>query len=101
MNDIFRVSGVLFLKTLFSNSEFHNSETDVPKSFDFTALLCFIHVIRIIPSTQLLSINSVFILTHYMFRPYFWVTFGCFTRLNINHPNRYAVHSNRTWVPCS
>jgi hypothetical protein len=33
-----------------------------------------------------------------MFRPYFWVIFTWYTRLNINHLNRHAIHSNIAWV---
>jgi hypothetical protein len=55
-----------------------------------------------IPLTQLPSVSSVFFIpTHYMFQPYFWVNFKWYTYLNINHLNHHAIHSIRTWVPCS
>jgi hypothetical protein len=63
------------------------------------ALLCFVRIILIIPSTQLLSISSVCIFNHNMFRPYIWVTFRWYTRLNIYHPNRHAIYFNRIQVP--
>jgi hypothetical protein len=52
--------------------------------FDFSILLCFIHIIQITPSTQLPDINSVFILSHYVFRPYFYVIFRLYTRSNVS-----------------
>jgi ascorbate-specific PTS system EIIC-type component UlaA len=52
---------------------------DYVNMFDFTIVLCFVHTILITPSTQLLNVNSVFVLTHYMFQPCFWITFRWYT----------------------
>jgi hypothetical protein len=48
----------------------------------------------VITSTQLPSINSVFVLTYYMFGPYFCAICRWYIRLNLNHPDR-----KRKWVP--
>jgi hypothetical protein len=47
-----------------------------------------VHITLTIPSN-----TSVFILTHYMFRPHFLVIFS--------HLNRHAMQSNITRAPCS
>lgn len=47
-------------------------------------------------STQLSSINRFFILTHYMFQPYFWGIFRWYICLNAHRLDHHAIHFNRT-----
>jgi hypothetical protein len=56
-------------------------------NFDVSIVLCFMYTILKIPQTKPPSINSGFIFIYCIFRPYFWVTFRWYTRLNINHLN--------------
>jgi hypothetical protein len=55
----------------------------------------------VITSTQLPSINSVFVLTNYMFRPCFCAICRWYIRLNLDYPNRNDLHFKRKRVPCS
>jgi hypothetical protein len=48
-----------------------------------------------------LSINSVYTVTPYLFRPYLWLVFRWYIRLKIKRLNCHAIYSNRTWAPCS